>query len=1189
MFKILYRKDILKFLLLNIIVIAVIILILIIILSKYNYYYQKYPILTLSITNSLLGGISNISAQTISGIHFHLKKIDSSVSKKDEYEMENLEFSNIHNKMNLTHNIYHTFSFLQLIRFMSYSFFTTPIQSWWYSFLEQLSSISKTSSIIGLIKRILMDQFLFTPISLVFFIIFMSLTEELSKKRLKKKFKEDYISILKANYCIWPAIQFINFKYIPLKYQIPFLNSISVFWVIKQDQCIIFIEKEQEKMKEVEIGVPIAISEISEIRKEQNILENERRNLMKKEIEQSEGNEKGLILKNEIIFPKENIYTQRKTIGDWQLGKTLGSGSMGKVKVVTHCITNEIAAVKIIPRPLSHHSHLMTNNSQDHAKEIRTIREIAISSLLQHPYICALRDVKIQPNHYYVFFEYINGGQMLDYIISHGKLKEKQARKFARQIGSALDYCHRNSIVHRDLKIENILISKDGDIKIIDFGLSNLYSPHSQLSTFCGSLYFAAPELLNAKAYIGPEIDIWSFGVVLYVLVCGKVPFDDQNMPALHAKIKRGYVEYPSWLTAECKQLLSRMLVTTPSQRATLSEILNHPWMIRGYDCPPDNYLPPRFPITFPLDMEVIRGMTGFEFGNEQAILTKLNNILESEGYRKLIKAYYGQSNDTHILSLLIDKKKTFFDFYKRKLPNAPYNAISISSSENIIQDSSKVKPVYIDAYHPLISIYYLVKEKIDREKRCIYQNSQMYKDLFKTSNISTSMDAGVNHLDYKIRHGTIPATKNVSFTTRARARTYDEKEVSTFIKNIPPSSNPNHNTNNVINNDIENNNINNIVDNNALTPIKDSKERNFKIFRRFSSRKIKEHLSSPNKNHAVMGSLELPTLLSKKSSNKYPFNTESLQQMNKKNLLTKQNNATHINRPKLRRSVSVNNDTYLSKPKTSLSARVLSMSKIHLKEAKGNVVTENKNSSLRSSNTAFNFRRNRAKSLGNTKSEVSQKETKCHRQSSALVMHNTPVNLPDSNQHVSGYVKFLNSNQTCNSSHEVTVKSGFLKGIFSVSTTSSKPPHEIRNDLIRILNRLNISYRDVKGGFFCIYRPSIDLKNFATNTVNPNIRHVTRNTHVLRRSVSLHKTNFGKKKPEININSNNISSDSDDSINDTGNTIHTHLNNFTIQFEIYIVKVPLFALHGLQFKRMGGNTWQYRSLASRIIAEMKL
>ena len=149
-----------------------------------------------------------------------------------------------------------------------------------------------------------------------------------------------------------------------------------------------------------------------------------------------------------------------------------------------------------------------------------------------------------------MLFELVNGGQMLDYIISHGKLKEKQARKFSRQIASALDYCHRNSIVHRDLKIENILINKNGDIKIIDFGLSNLFAPRGHLKTFCGSLYFAAPELLQARAYQGPEVDVWSFGIVLYVLVCGKVPFDDQSMPALHAKIKKGHVDYPTWLSS---------------------------------------------------------------------------------------------------------------------------------------------------------------------------------------------------------------------------------------------------------------------------------------------------------------------------------------------------------------------------------------------------------------------------------------------------------------------------------------------------------------------------------------------------------------------------------------------------------------------------------------------------------------
>jgi serine/threonine protein kinase len=161
-----------------------------------------------------------------------------------------------------------------------------------------------------------------------------------------------------------------------------------------------------------------------------------------------------------------------------------------------------------------------------------------------------LRDVVKTEHHWYLLLDYVEGSQLLDYIISHGRLKEKQARKFARQITSALDYCHRNSIVHRDICIENIMVSKTGDIKLVDFSLSNLFLPQSQLNTFCGGSYFAAPEILEANPYIGPEVDIWSFGVVLYTLVCGRVPFDDQSLAGLHHKIKYSFVEYPKWLSA---------------------------------------------------------------------------------------------------------------------------------------------------------------------------------------------------------------------------------------------------------------------------------------------------------------------------------------------------------------------------------------------------------------------------------------------------------------------------------------------------------------------------------------------------------------------------------------------------------------------------------------------------------------
>ena len=263
---------------------------------------------------------------------------------------------------------------------------------------------------------------------------------------------------------------------------------------------------------------------------------------------------------------------------------------------------------RVIPNPNPSSETAAKAAAKDASKEIRTLREAALSMLLHHPYICGMREMIVHQHHYYMVFEYVNGGQMLDYIISHGRLRERVARKFARQIGSALEYCHKNSVVHRDLKIENILISQTGNIKIIDFGLSNLYDPSSHLGTFCGSLYFAAPELLNAKVYTGPEVDVWSFGVVLYVLVCGKVPFDDQSMPALHAKIKRGLVEYPVWLSAgmfHCPTPTPRIdPVCTRMQTPTVPHVGDESTRPgnpdRGYEPPVDDTRLPRAPGSSP-------------------------------------------------------------------------------------------------------------------------------------------------------------------------------------------------------------------------------------------------------------------------------------------------------------------------------------------------------------------------------------------------------------------------------------------------------------------------------------------------------------------------------------------------------------------------------------------------------------
>lgn len=373
---------------------------------------------------------------------------------------------------------------------------------------------------------------------------------------------------------------------------------------------------------------------------------------------------------------------------------------MGKVKLARHNSTGEKCAVKIVPRaaklyqrahandppPKTHEeaAHRQKEFEKEIARDKRTIREGALGRLLFHPHICRLYEMVPMTNHYYMLFEYVEGGQLLDYIVSHGSLNEKYARKFARGVASALDYCHRNNVVHRDLKIENIMINQKGDIKIIDFGLSNLYSPQSLLKTYCGSLYFAAPELLSAKPYTGPEVDVWSFGVVLYVLVCGKVPFDDPVVSVLHEKIKRGNVEYPSFISRDCVSLLSRMLVVDPTKRATLQEVIQHPWMNRGYEYATSNYLPKRAPLTLPLEPEIIKTMASYDLGSSQSILEELTSIVSSVEYQVSSEAWYKSVKQGRQLM--------------------------VSSSNPSIQDPTC-------GFSPLVSIYYLVQETRRRKK----------------------------------------------------------------------------------------------------------------------------------------------------------------------------------------------------------------------------------------------------------------------------------------------------------------------------------------------------------------------------------------------------------------------------------------------------------------------------------------
>lgn len=256
------------------------------------------------------------------------------------------------------------------------------------------------------------------------------------------------------------------------------------------------------------------------------------------------------------------------SIGRYKIGKTLGHGSFGKVKKAKHVPTGLDVAIKIINR-----SKIKTPEMSDKVK-----REIQLLVMLKHPHIIRLYEVIETPTEIFLVMEFVDGGELFDCIVTRGKLQEIEARRLFQQIMSALAFCHHHGVVHRDLKPENLLMSKEGTIKVADFGLANVVSDGEFLRTSCGSPNYAAPEVIEGKMYAGPEVDCWSAGVILYALLCGSLPFDDDVIQKLFKKIKTGQYSIPSHVSDASRDLIEKMLVVDPTKRITMSEILAHPW-----------------------------------------------------------------------------------------------------------------------------------------------------------------------------------------------------------------------------------------------------------------------------------------------------------------------------------------------------------------------------------------------------------------------------------------------------------------------------------------------------------------------------------------------------------------------------------------------------------------------------------
>ncbi|CAJ0953512.1 unnamed protein product, partial [Mesorhabditis belari] len=272
---------------------------------------------------------------------------------------------------------------------------------------------------------------------------------------------------------------------------------------------------------------------------------------------------------------------QVQYVGPYKLEKTLGKGQTGLVKTGTHCITGRKVAIKIVNKEKLSESVLQ-----------KVEREIAIMKLIEHPNVLHLYDVYENKKYLYLILEHVSGGELFDYLVRKGRLMSKEARKFFRQIISALDFCHAHNICHRDLKPENLLLDERNNIKVADFGMASLQVEGSMLETSCGSPHYACPEVIRGEKYDGRKADVWSCGVILYALLVGALPFDDDNLRNLLEKVKKGVFHIPHFVPTDCQNLLRSMIEVDPQKRYSLSEVFRHPWVAGSTRNDPELELP---------------------------------------------------------------------------------------------------------------------------------------------------------------------------------------------------------------------------------------------------------------------------------------------------------------------------------------------------------------------------------------------------------------------------------------------------------------------------------------------------------------------------------------------------------------------------------------------------------------------
>ncbi|GAB4828275.1 Son of sevenless 2 [Ancistrocladus abbreviatus] len=282
-----------------------------------------------------------------------------------------------------------------------------------------------------------------------------------------------------------------------------------------------------------------------------------------------------------------------KRVGKYEVGRTIGEGTFAKVKFAVNTDTGESVAMKVMAK-----STILKHKMVDQIK-----REISIMKIVRHPYIVRLHEVLASRTKIYIILEFVTGGELFDKIVHQGRLSEEECRKYFQQLIDAVSHCHSKGVYHRDLKPENLLLDSRGNLKVSDFGLSALPKQGVDLlHTTCGTPNYVAPEVLSGQGYDGAAADVWSCGVILYVLMAGYLPFEEANLPTLYKKISAAEFTCPFWFSPSAKSLIDKILDPNPKSRIKIEGIKSDPWFHM-------NYIPVRHGVEEEVNLDDVRAV----------------------------------------------------------------------------------------------------------------------------------------------------------------------------------------------------------------------------------------------------------------------------------------------------------------------------------------------------------------------------------------------------------------------------------------------------------------------------------------------------------------------------------------------------------------------------------------------------